>query len=133
MKIFVNDQVVFEMDSEKAPVNKLFVDSRRGNHASIAVDYGQDFYITFEYTSLNLAPLHLEGTKAEVKLSEIRGEGTEERAKELDAVVQNAGTNLVNEPVIVTVPVEETKEEGTVVDPLPPIPAFDFGPDKDDI
>lgn len=88
MKIYVNGNVVFEQDVSKTPVNRMYLESSRGNHLDIPVS-ADDYFITFQYASLIAAPLDLIGTPAEVTLANI-SEGGDKLAKELDGKVQDA-------------------------------------------
>ena len=58
MKIFIEDELVYETDDTVEMVNRMSVDSERGNHMDIPVG-SSEYRITFQKASLISKPLDL--------------------------------------------------------------------------
>jgi hypothetical protein len=106
MKIVVNGNTVFDKDITLTPINKVIVGSSRGTHVEIPiVDTNHDIFLDFVYASLQLAPLDLQGTPAEVSLADIRADEDDSLTKALDEKVQEAKDSVES----FDAPVEEVK------------------------
>lgn len=58
MKIFIDDELVYETDDTVEMINRMAVDSERGNHMDIPVG-SSEYRITFQKASLISKPLDL--------------------------------------------------------------------------